>query len=67
MELKFEDLKTWEDKAIQAKVSEIRGEMFNLRMQKAATGAVEKPHTLKIMKKNIARLLSAKNSKKVGK
>lgn len=63
MKLKFEDVKTWDDKAIQVKVSELRTELFNLNMQKAATGAVEKPHAIKIIKKNIARLLTAKNSK----
>jgi large subunit ribosomal protein L29 len=63
MNLKFEDVKSWDDKAIQTKVSELRSELFNLKMQKAATGAVDKPHTVKLIKKSIARLLTAKNNK----
>lgn len=66
MELKIDDVKTWDEKAITSKVGELRAELFNLRMQKAATGTVEKPHTIKIIKKNIARLLTVKSSKKVG-
>ncbi len=62
-ELKFEEIKSWDSKAITAKVSELRVELFNLNMQKAATGAIEKPHTVKVIKRNIARLMTAKGSK----
>lgn len=61
--IKFEDMGKMDDLAIERKVSDIRTEMFNLRMQKAATG-MEKPHLLKIGKKNIARLLTVKSSRK---
>jgi|GEM_PF-1600259 large subunit ribosomal protein L29 len=60
--LKQEEIKDMDSKAIDAKVQSIRVELFNIRMQKAATGAVEKPHTLKIAKKNIARLLTQKTA-----
>lgn len=61
--LKYEDCKNMDAKAIDAKVSELRREMFNLRMQKAAAG-VEKPHVFKANKKTIARLLTVKNASK---
>ena len=57
--LKFEEVKGWDAKQIDAKVEEIKTELFNMRMQKVASG-VEKPHLLKIGKKNIAKLLTAK-------
>ncbi len=61
--LKYADVKGWDTKAIDAKVDELRIELFKGRIQRSTSG-VEKPHTLKIMKKNIARLLTAKSTKK---
>jgi len=61
--IKFEEMKAWDAKAIDAKVSELRSQLFNIKMQKAATGAVDKPHTIGLIKKDIARLLTAKNAK----
>ncbi|MFT6068603.1 MAG: large subunit ribosomal protein L29 [Bacteriovoracaceae bacterium] len=59
--LKYEEVKGWDAKQIDTKVEEIKTELFNMRMQKAASG-VEKPHLLKIGKKNIAKLLTAKKA-----
>ena len=59
--LKYEEVKGWDAKQIDTKVEEIRTELFNMRMQKVASG-VEKPHLLKIGKKNIAKLLTAKSA-----
>lgn len=59
--LKYEDVKGWDAKAIDSKITELRTESFNQRMQKVAAG-VEKPHNFKIIKKNIARLLTAKKA-----
>ena len=61
--LKYEDVKGWDAKQIDAKVEEIKTELFNIRMQKVASG-VEKPHLLKVGKKNIAKLLTAKKAAK---
>lgn len=61
--IKFEEMKAWDAKAIDAKVSELGSQLFNIKMQKAATGAVDKPHTIGLIKKDIARLLTAKNAK----
>ena len=60
--LNVSEIKGWDAKAIDAKVTEMRVEMFNLNMQKVASG-IEKPHQLKILKKNVARLLTVKNAK----
>ena len=57
--LEFKDIKGWSTKEIDAKVSEIRKSMSDLRMQKTTSG-IEKPHHLKVAKKNIAKLLTAK-------
>lgn len=59
----LKDIEGMDNLAIERKVLDLRTELFNFRMQKAATG-IEKPHLLKIGKKNIARLLTVKNSRK---
>lgn len=64
--LKFEDIKDWDGSTIDAKVSELRKEYFALKMKKSTIG-LDTPHTLKTIKKNIARLLTAKSSKAMGK
>ena len=60
--LEFCEVNKLEKDAIELRVSELRKELFNLRLQKNTTN-VEKSHTLKVMKRDIARLLTAKNSK----
>ena len=60
--IKYKDIKDWDAKTIDAKVGELRREMFNQNMQKTTSG-IEKPHSLKVLKKNIAKLLTAKNAK----
>jgi len=60
--LQMSEIKSWDAKAIDAKVSELRVELFNLKMQKATTG-LEKTHKLTDTRKDIARLLTAKNAK----
>ena len=61
--LKYSEVKGLDAKAIDAKVEELRTERFNLTMQKVAAG-IEKPHRLKEIKKDIARLLTAKTASK---
>lgn len=60
--IKYKDIKDLDAKTIDAKISDIRKELFNQNMQKTTSG-IEKPHTLKVLKKNIAKLLTAKNAK----
>ena len=61
--MKYAEVKDLDAAAIDTKVSEMRREIFNMKMEKATSG-LEKPHNLKILKKNIARLLTAKAAKK---
>lgn len=61
--MKYAEVKDLDAAAIDSKVSEMRREIFNMRMEKATAG-LEKPHKLKVLKKNIARLLTAKAAKK---
>lgn len=58
--LKMSEVKTWDEKQLDTKVSEFKRKLFDLRMQKSAAG-VEKPHLFKVLKKDIARLLTAKS------
>lgn len=60
--LELSEISGLDNKQIDAKVKEMRTSLFNMRMQKAASG-LEKPHTVRIAKGNIARLLTVKNSK----
>lgn len=60
--VKYSDVKSLEQKALDAKISELRGELFRQRIQKVAAG-LEKPHVLKTIKRDIAKLLTAKNAK----
>lgn len=60
--MKFADLKNMDSAAIDTKVAEIRRELFNLKMEKATSG-LEKPHRIKVLKKNIAKLITAKATK----
>lgn len=61
--LKMSEIKDWDNKTIDAKISELRTELFTHKMQKTTAG-IEKPHLLNDLKKDIARLLTVKNSKK---
>lgn len=60
--LKMTEIKDWDKKVITSKVSELRAELFSFRMQKATSG-LEKPHRIKEIKKDVARLLTALNAK----
>ncbi len=50
-------------KEITEKVASLKTELFNQKFNKFTTGT-EKPHTVKALKKDIARLLTFKNAKK---
>lgn len=63
--LKMSEIVKLDNVAILSKVAELRKEIFDMKLQKVTT-SIEKPHLLKQNKKNIAKLLTALNSKKVG-
>lgn len=60
--LKMSEINKLDATAISQKVSELRRELFDLRLQKNTT-SVEKPHRLTEIKRDIARLLTSLNSK----
>ena len=61
--LKTSDISKLSAKEITEKVATLKSELFNSKFKKFTTGT-EKPHTVKELKKDIARLLTFKNAKK---
>ncbi len=65
--LKYSEVKDLDAKAINAKLGELRKELFELRMQKGALGkqasSVIKVHLFKNLKRDIARLKTALKTK----
>ena len=59
--LKYSEIVGLEEKDIDAKIEAVRKEVFDLRMAKAARG-LKQTHQFSILKRNIARLLTAKNA-----
>lgn len=57
--LNYTDVKDWDVATIDAKVSELRKEMFTIRMQKAAAG-INISHRPSDIRRSIARLLTAR-------
>ncbi len=65
--LDYNEIKGWDVKEIDAKIIENRKAVFEFKMEKGikrgSSTALEKPHGLKVAKKNIAKLLTARNAK----
>ena len=61
--LKYADIKDWDGERLDARTAQFRLELFKTRMQKASEG-MNKPHVQKVLKKNVARLLTAKRAKR---
>lgn len=62
--LKSSEISKLSEKELTEKVATLKTELFNQKFNKFTTGT-EKPHTVKVLKKDIARLLTALNAKKV--
>ena len=60
--LKISEINKLNAGEIQAKVGELRKELFNLRLQKNTT-SIDKSHFLTTLKRDIARYLTVLNSK----
>lgn len=60
--LKMNEVKDLDAKVLDQKVVECRKELRAIKLQKVTSG-IEKPHRIKVLKKNVARLLTAKNAK----
>jgi large subunit ribosomal protein L29 len=64
--LKINELEKLDATALNQKVSELRKELFDLKLQKSTT-SVEKSHLLVSVKRDIARLLTVVNKKQASK
>ena len=62
--LKYLEIKKMDDESIDRKLSDIRGDLFTHKMQMKTSG-IEKPHLIKVAKKDIARLLTEKSKRKL--
>jgi large subunit ribosomal protein L29 len=60
--LKSSDISKLSAKEINEKLSSLKMELFNKKFNKFTTGT-DKPHVVKELKKDIARLLTFKNAK----
>lgn len=60
--MKMEDITKLSEKDVVAKVSELKRELFELKMQAGVSG-LEKPHRVKEIKKDVARLKTSLNAK----
>lgn len=60
--LKISEISKLDSKAITQKVSELRRELFDMKLQKATTN-IEKTHLLRENKRDIARLLTVLRTK----
>lgn len=60
--LKVSEINKLDSTAINQKVTELRRELFNIRLQKNTT-SIEKPHLLTEIKRDIARLLTVLKTK----
>jgi large subunit ribosomal protein L29 len=60
--MKMNDVKQMDNAQATSKVAELKKELFELKFSKH-TGALDKPHYLKVLRKDIARLLTHINAK----
>jgi large subunit ribosomal protein L29 len=63
--MKASELKSKSTEDLQKEMHELLKEQFNLRMQRA-TGQMAKPHLMKAVRRDIARIKTILNEKKAG-
>ena len=56
-EVEIKDIRQLNDKSLLVQVEKFRKELFNMKLTNTM-GAIKNPHQMKILKKNIARLLT---------
>ena len=61
--LVYSEIQSWEEREIESQIKKSRQELFNLKMEKMSSG-LKNSQDISVLKKNIARLLTAKNWKK---
>ncbi len=64
--MKIADIKELTAKELVSRKRELREEVFNLRVQQQS-GQLEKPHMLRTLRRNIARIETVLSQKKEGK
>lgn len=62
---KLESLRKLSDEELNTKIKEAKEELFSLRL-KQSTGALEKPNKIHELKKDIARMKTILNERKIG-
>ena len=60
--MRARELRDLTDDELEHRLAETRQELFNLRFQ-SATGALENPARLKLVKREIARILTVRNDR----
>jgi len=62
--MKAEELRSLTVEELKSKIEDLRGELFNLRFQKA-TGQIENPLQIRVVRRNIARALTILREKEL--
>lgn len=62
--MKTNEIRKMTTEEINKKISEVKAELWNLRFS-ASTGQLEKPHRIKELRHNIARMKTVLNERKV--
>lgn len=57
--MKYAEVKEMDVASIDSKIAGFKRELFAMRMEKATSG-LEKPHKQRVIKKNIAKLMTAR-------
>ena len=63
MILEVKDIRNWDKETIKNKISDQKNELFGIKMQRFSTG-IEKPHSIKVLKSNIAKCCTVLNEKR---
>ena len=61
--LVYSEIQNWEDREIDSQLRTLKKSLFDLKMEKMSKG-LKNSQDISVLKKNIARLLTAKNWKK---
>ena len=55
---KYKEIQEWDKETRQAQLSRLRKELFEMRMKKSMV-PLEKPHLLRVLRRNIARIMTS--------
>ena len=63
--MKIKEIRQLSDQELQAKLQELKAELFNLRVQ-AVTGGLENPMRIRIVRKEIAKIKTIESERALG-